>query len=353
MIDVGIITPADFEKKIRSDSIKNIYYLYGRDTGRTGKYSVMIKKKILGEKYSSSDYSKLDGKELDINIFSDLAEMYPMMNEYNLIEINDLDAGGMNADNLQLFIKIIEALPSQTVLLITITGFDVKAGKKTPDAKNKKIIDAASKSGIVVESDLRKISELYKYIIEIASDNGKDISRQNAEKLAEMCLGNTLAVENEMGKLCAYVENKEITCENIDQMVSAALDTNAFALASAVSSFNSVQALKILDELIQQRTEGVVIISALSSAFIDMYRAAAAIGASVRESDVASDFSYRGREFVVRNAFRDARKTTVQHLRKCLEILCSADLECKSTRLDQKTIIEKAIAQMLSLRNEV
>lgn len=350
---MGIITPSDFEKEIRSGKIKNIYYLYGRDAGRTGKYSVMIKKKILGEKYSSSDYSKLDGKEFDMNTFSDLAQMYPMMNEYNLIEINDLDAGSLTADNLKSFIKILETLPSQTILLITITGFDIKAGKKTPDAKNKKIIDAAAKSGIVVESELCKISELYKYIIGIAADNGKVINRQNAEKLAEMCLGNTLAVENEMGKLCSYVESEEITSEHIDQMVSAALDTNAFALASAVSSFNSLQAMKILNELMEQRTEGVVIISALSSAFIDMYRAAAAISASVREDQVSSDFSYRGREFVVRNAFRDARKTTVAHIRKCLDILCSADLECKSTRLDQKTIIEKAIAQMLSLRNEV
>ncbi len=350
---MGVVTPTDFEKNIKSGDIKNIYYLYGRDTGRTAKYSVMVKKKVLGQKYSSSDYSKLDGKDLDMSTFSDLAEMYPMMSDYNLIEINDLDAGSLNADDLKTFVKLIESLPSQTVLLIPVTGFDVKAGKKAPDAKNKKIIDATAKVGIVVESELRKVSELYRYITEIAADNGKVISRQNAEKLAEMCLGNTLVVENEMGKLCSYADGEEITTEQIEQMVSPALDTNAFALASAVSSFNSVQAIKILDELVQQRTEGVVIISALSSAFIDMYRAAAAIGSSVRENEVASDFSYRGREFVVRNAFRDARKTTVQHLRRCLDILCSADLECKSTRLDQKIIIEKAISQMLSLRNEV
>lgn len=345
---MGVLSPADFEKEIRTGRVMSVYYIYGRDSGRVGSLASAVKKLVLGPGWSSSDLSRFDGRSLDMSELLDAIELYPMFSSRNFIEINDLDGDSLNADELKQLISGLGALPEQTVVLISITGFDVKGGKKTPGAKNKKIIDACAKAGSVCEADLRRPAELTKYISELAEESGCVISRQSSELLAQMCLGNTLAVENEMGKLCAYAGSGEITSEMIEQMVAASLDTNAFALASAVSSFNSSSAFKILDELMQQKTEGVVLISALSSAFMDLYRAAAAIAASVRENEAADDFGYKGREFVMKNAFRDSRKTNIIHLRNCLKILCNADLECKSTRLDQKIIIQKAIAQMLS-----
>lgn len=348
---MGVVTISDFESDIKNKEIKHIYYIYGRDTGTVERLAASVKKKVLGSSFSSSDYNRLDGKAFDVSKFADLTEMYPMFTDYNFIEINDLNADDLNADDLKSLIKIFENIPEKTVILITITGFDVKNGKKVPGAKNKKVIDASQKCGIVVEAELRKPTELYKYINQRVLGNGSSISRDDAEYIAQMCLGNTLAIDNETDKLCSYANGEQITRDMIDKMVTVQLDTNAFALASAVVSFNASAAFRILDELVQERTEGVVILSAISSAFIDLYRARTAIDASLRESDVISDFLYRGREFVVRNAFRDARKISTGHLRKCLNILCTADLECKSTRLDQKIIIEKAIAQMLMQRN--
>lgn len=348
---MGTVTPADFEKEIRSAVLKNIYYIYGRDSGRVSSLSELVRRKYLGKNYSVSDYSKFDGKSFSVSEFCDTAEIFPMFSDYNFVEVNDLNAEELSADEMKLLLKTIDSVPEQTVILISITGFDVKAGKKTPGAKNKKLIEAAEKHGTVTEAELRKPSEMYKMIMELASSSGSSINRQNAEKLAALCLGDTLRVENETHKLSSFAFGGEITGDMIDEMVSAGIDTTAFALAAAVTSFNAPLALKILDDLFMQRVEGVMIISALSSAFIDLYRAAAAISAGIRENDVAAHFGYKGREFVVRNAFRDAGKKNPGHLRKCLKILEEADLSTKSTRLDTRIIIEKAIVQMLASKN--
>ena len=342
------VTAADFEKNIKSQSIQNIYYIYGRDSGRVGKLAQIVREKVLGKGYSSSDYIRFNGDEFSVSEFLETAEMYPMFTEYNFIEINDLNADSLKADELKKVAALFESIPEKTIILIAITGFDIKGGKKTVGAKNKKILDAASKYGIAVEAELRKSTELYKYIMQYALDNGSVISQPNAKKIAELCLGNTIAAENETDKLCAYANGAEITGEMIDEMVSVGLDTNAFVLASAVASFDAPLAMKLLDELTSLRIDGIAILSAVSSAFIDLYRASSAMSSSVGEAEVVSDFSYRGREFVVRNAFRDARKTSTAHLRKCLKILANADMKCKSTALDSKIIIEKAIAMMLA-----
>lgn len=348
---MGVVSAADLEKELKSAVIKNIYYIYGRDSGRVSLLSGLVRKKFLGKNYSSSDYSRFEGKSFSVSELADTAEVYPMFTDYNFIEINDLNAEELNAEELKTLTGILENIPGQTVILISITGFDIKGGKKAPGAKNKKIIDAASKYGTVTEAELRKPGEMYRQITDLAAEYGASVSRENAEKLAMICLGDTLRVENEIHKLASFSDGGEITGDMIDEMVSAGIDTSAFALASAVTSFNVPLAMKILDDLVSQRTEGVMILSALSSAFIDLYRAGTAMASSIREGDVSADFGYKGREFVVRNSFRDARKTSTVHLRKCLEILRDADLECKSTRLDQKIIIEKAIVQMLSARN--
>jgi len=348
---MGLLSPADFEKEVKSAVLKNIYYIYGKDSGRVSALSELVRKKYLGTNYTSSDYSRFEGKDLSMSEFSDTAEVYPMFSAYNFIEINDFNADDFNADELKLFNGVIENIPSQTVILVSITGFDVKAGKKAPGAKNKKVIDACAKYGSVTEADLRKPAEMSGYITELAASYGASVSRENAEKLAGICLGDTLRVDNEIHKLASYADGGEITGVMIDEMVAAGIDTTAFVLASAVTSSDSVRALRILDDLFSARTEAVMIISALSSAFMDLYRAAAAIASGISDAEVAADFGYRGREFVVRNSFRDARKTNIAHLRKCLRILEDSDLECKSTRLDQKIIIEKAIVQMLAAGN--
>lgn len=348
---MSVLQPDDFEKKLKADKgIKNIYYIYGRDTGVVLKLSKLVKKKVLGENYTDSDYMKIDFKNFNLSSFTDTVEIYPMFSEYNFIELNDFNAEELNAEEMKVFMKVMENIPDQTVILVSITGFDIKGGKKAPGAKNKKVIDAADKYGLCAEAELRKPQEMSAFIIDTAKKNGCSINKQNAELIAQMCLGNTLQAENETEKLCSYADGSEITEGMIEELVTKTLDTTSFALASAVASFNAHTAFKILNEVMDQRIECVIVLSALSSAFMDLYRAKTASDSAVGINDAAADFGYRGREFVMKNAFRDAKKTTVAHLRKCLDILCKADLECKSTRLDQRIIIEKAIAQMFLSR---
>ena len=348
---MALITPAELEKELKSAITRNVYYIYGKDAGRVSALAELVRRKYLGKGYTASDYSKFSGDEMKVSAFLDTAEICPMFTDWNFVEVNDLNGESLNADDLKALTAFIADVPDQTVLLFSVTGFDVKGGKKVPTAKNKKIIDACTKAGSVSEADLRKPADMAGEIVKLASENGSSISKQNAEKLALICLGDTLRVTNEINKLSSYAGSDEITAEMIDEMVAVGIDTTAFAMASAVTSGNSKAAFTILDDLTSGKTEAVLIISALASAFMDLYRASAARASGVKEAEVEADFGYHGRGFVVRNAFRDAAKTSTAHLRKCLEILEKADLECKSTRLDQKIIIEQSVAQMLAAGN--
>jgi DNA polymerase-3 subunit delta len=339
------LSVAETTKLIKSGDIKNTYFFYGKDILEIEKLTKLLLKKLV--KSTTDGYTKLDGERLNLSELSDMAEMYPMLTEYNCILINDLNADSLVGDDLNRLLKIIEELPPTTIIIFNITGFDLKTGKRTVSAKNKKLIEFIAKKGIVCEAYFKTGSELTKSIIDRVTKEGCTITRSNAEEIAELCLYDSMLIKNELDKLCAYADGLGITKEMIGMLVSKQLDSNAFALAKAVVLLKADESMQILGELMEQRAEGIVVLSAISSAFIDLYRARAALVNNKRADNVVQDFNYKGRDFVVKNAFNSCGKISLEHLREYLKILRQADLSLKSTRTDSRVIIEKAIIEML------
>lgn len=78
----------------------------------------------------------------------------------------------------------------------------------------------------------------------------------------------------------------------IDKLTIKQLDTSIYSLATELLKGNRRQALLILDDLIAQKIEPVVILVALSSNYIDFYRAKTAQGAGKSSQQTADDFGY-------------------------------------------------------------
>lgn len=102
-----------------------------------------------------------------------------------------------------------------------------------------------------------------------------------------------------------------------------------FDLSKAMMQNNFNRAFAILDELFLCRQEPLAILAVLNMTFVDLYRAKTATLASKSVQDVCEIFAYKGKEFRMRNAFRDVPRYSVKTLRSCLEILAEADIGLK------------------------
>ncbi len=340
------LTPSDLIKKIKSGDLSRAYYIYGRDVAVVENASRAVFKKHLGKDWTN-DVTKLNGSELDVSSLVDMLQICPMFSQWNAVLINDLNAEELSADNLKVLLEAIIDLPDYTLLVINITGFDVKKGKKTMTAKNKKLAESISKIGVVCECDFKSVSILGKYIVDKAEKRGCSISRRTAEMLAEICKCDTLMVENELEKLCSYRENSEIIQDDIEELVNVGIETDAFKLSKSIANLNPALAMEILNRLIAKKEEPVAIISALSMSFLDLYRARTAMAADKRIGDVISDFGYGGRRFAVEFAFKDSRRISLESLRKCIELLRNADRSLKQTGAIAPVILEKTVTEML------
>ncbi|MGN1037401.1 MAG: DNA polymerase III subunit delta [Ruminococcus sp.] len=333
--------------QLKNNEIYNIYYIYGQNTvGAEGLANAVIKK-VTGD-YSDFALTKFDGKSLNVRELSDQAEMFPMLSDYNCILIDDFNADEQKESVCKPLLEFLKSVPPQTVIIFRITSADIKKGKKTVSPKNKKITDIAEKYGILCECAVPSMTELSKYIISSAKKNGCSISPKCAVELAEYCLGDTLSISNEIQKLCSYIGNGEITSDTIKLLVYRQSDTDIYKLANAVCRSDRKSAFEALDELLAQKTERVKILFAVSSSFIDMYRAKIAIQQGKQISQTAQDFSYQW-EFVLKNAFRDCSKISLSKLRKCLSILRDTALTLNSSSGNERVIMEETIAKMLTL----
>lgn len=348
---------------LKKGELSRVYYIFGADVVGVGTLTRKIIKAAVGD---NEDFAltKLDGRRLDMSQLEDLTGQFNMMSEYNCILINDYncekpyeDMRGKSADDVtKKLLAVLKNIPPQTVIIFNVTGFEVKvqkdykSGQNIIKDKNKKLADFAAKNGTLCELPIKTAQELAKIIASKVSARGGAISIDNGRELAELCLCDELTIDNEIDKLCAYADGREITRDMLHELVHERNDTTVYNLANAVAALNAKAAFEAVDELNVDNENRGAVLYAITGAFMDMYRAACAKKAGVTIEQTVSDFSYGGRAFVVKNAFRDCSRMTIERLRECIVILRDTTMRLNSTASDPRIAIEQAITQMLKVK---
>lgn len=120
--------------QLKNEKLNNLYYIYGQNISGVEQITKNIIKRAVGDNEEFA-LNKLSGKELNVSEFRDMAEMMPMMSEYNCILVNDYNCEEQREDTTKQLIAALNYVPSQTVVIFNVTGFDVKNGRKNHKRK--------------------------------------------------------------------------------------------------------------------------------------------------------------------------------------------------------------------------
>ena len=306
---MAVQTAKAFRTALRKEPLQNFYYLYGADLVQVAELTDQLVQ-VATNQQPESALTKLDGKKLDLRELEDAAQMFSLFAPYNCILIHDLNAESLREPAFQQLMDLLKTISGVTVLIFQITGFDVKDGRRSVSGKNKKLIDWIAKHGTVCEA--------------------------------------VPASRSELEKLCACADGGTITREMIQDLVLPTVSATTFSLAGAVVQQRATAAMQALEQLFTMRVERPVLLAALNSAFLDLYRAAAAVRNHIPQADMKQDFGYRF-DFQVRNAYRDCSRIPIARIRACLAILRDLEQTCNSTAIPERTAIETAIVKMLTM----
>ena len=287
-----ICEPKQLSAQIRKGELQNLYYIYGADLVQVKQLTASLLKKATGGNPDMA-LTRFDGQKLELKALEDAARQFSMFSAYNCIQVHNLDANTLREDQLKQLLELLSDVGGATVLVFDVTGFDPKNGKKTPQGKNKKLIDGIAKHGVVCEAVQRTPQVLAKELSELAEKRGCIFPRESAEELVRLCMGNTLILRSELEKLCAYADKGgTITTAMVREMTSPQLESTTFQLAKAVVSQKPKAAMAELDKLYAMRINRTFIVHAIASSFLDLYRAAAALRAGKQAADMKADFGY-------------------------------------------------------------
>lgn len=342
--------------RLKKGELANLYYIFGQDVSGVERLTKKVIKAAVGE---NEDFAlnKLSGRTLIPSELRDMAEMMPMMSEYNCILVNDYNCEEQREETTKQLIGLLKDVPSQTVIIFNVTGFEVKtkndwkARKNVIIDKNKKLADIIEKNGVLVELAIKTPNELAKDIVSSVSARGGMISLDNAKELAEMCLCDTLAIRNEIEKLCGYASGREITRDMLEELVHRQSSVTIFNLADAVASFNKKAAFEALDELMADKNNRGAILANITNSFLDLYRVQCARQKGHTADEVKQDFGYFSRGFAIEKLYRNGVRISLKRLRECITILRDTAVQLNSTAADEKIVLEQTVAKMLMTKN--
>jgi DNA polymerase-3 subunit delta len=340
-------------KHLKEDPLAKAYFIYGEESRLNAVYFEKTAEKSGAACGDSFNFQKFDFAAINVDKLADACMSLPVFAPRKCVAVRDADIEALPKPELDKLYELLENLPEETCLIIAQINLKIDAAKS---AKYKKFLKAFDKIGAVFNLPERSPAELVKFAQSYARKNGSEISPAAASKLRERCLSDMNRMIPELDKLCAFRggEGPNLISEaDIELLVARQLDTSVFELSRQIKKGDYSRAMAILGELKQNGEEAVSVLAALSSVYIDLFRAMAATESGKTPDDVKKDFPYRGKEFLVRAAFADARAFSQGFVGKALEILSQADFEIKSSgSLDPFIILEKAATKLFILKAE-
>lgn len=341
------IGETELKAQLKSGGLSNVYLIYGEESYLKEHYVNKLKDQVVEPAFADFNFHRYEGKNTAIDEILKDAEMLPMMAQYSFILVHDypLDKSAADVSSLKEFFKDI---PETCVLVFWYDSIEVDTKK---NSKWKTIEAAFAKAGSAVNLEKRTESDLARLVVSSAKKRGCTVDSGNARYLISVVGSDIKTIFNELEKICGYVGEGEITKKDIDNLAVKCLQARVYDLSKFILQGNSDGAYNVLNVLFTQKEDAIKILAVISSCYVDMYRAKCAKAANENEMTLKDYFSYKGREFLIRNAARDCRNISFESLRRAIDILSNTDELLKSTSVDKNLLLEETVAKLLVLRN--
>ncbi len=336
----------ELKKQLASGELCGLYLIGGEEKYLVKRSAGRLLKKAGSEPFPEFNQNEFGG-DAAVDSFADAALALPFFAEHKYVFVSDFNVEEKDAAELQKLYELLETSPDTTTLVFWYPTLEFD-GKRS--AKWKKLLGAVGSRGGVILCARRSAQDLQKLLLREAEKAGCILSRQNAERILDYAGWDVTQLLNEMEKLCAYAlgrEEPEITADMIEELVPKTTETTVFLMSDALVAGNYEKAYQLLDTLFYQNEEPVMILGALSSAYVDLYRVKTAAQGGLKYTDAAAYGEYKGKEFRLRNADRSARSITPEALRDSLSLLLEADSALKGSRLEGRIVLEELIAKLL------
>ncbi|NLY86381.1 MAG: DNA polymerase III subunit delta [Tissierellia bacterium] len=330
---------------INNNKLNTVYLFTGIEKYLIDKTIDMLREKYIDKSFETLNYVVLDGKDIDFDNILDACETLPFMAEKKLVIIKDINEVMENKGTD--FDKRLGEYISKLDHYLTLIIID----KSNSLNKTSNIYKAVKKLGGVVEFNKLKGRDLNAWVEKKFKEYNKNISYGNISYFIQSSsystynsLNTLYDLENEILKIVNYTQEKEISKEDIDLVLSRTLDTNIFNLLSYLNRRDSEAALRTFNELYisnepVQRILAMIIRQIRLMLSYKLYRERGDTEGSIQKKLQIKDYEFK-------RISKESSSFSKEYLLQALELILRLDIKQKTSSQDEKLALEMLIIQL-------
>jgi DNA polymerase-3 subunit delta len=333
---------AELEKQISNNQLKNIYLFSGEETFEKEEYVRKIKK-CFGELVKGINYINIDKDS--IGSLAQEILTYPFGYEKKLIIVrvptkerkskkeDENEASEENkSDKKDWLTEELEEILTQELDNIYIVF--IEEGETR--SKLSKIVE---KNGLCVQFDTKRSPELVKWAIETCSKYGVTLTKDDATYMIHLCGSEKQILINELRKVIEFAgSGNTIKREDIDALCIKTDDVIVFNLTDYLGKKNTKEALRCLEELVENKEALPKILILIARHFYNMLLAKIIIK---QNKSVEKELELK--PYPAQKCIEQSKNFDYKYLSKIIKELARLDADSKVGKIDLMIGLQKII----------
>lgn len=323
------------QEDIKTGNFKQSYLLFGEEAYLKHQY----KEKLLNALNPDGDtmnFSRYEGKGIDVKQVIDLCETMPFFAERRVILLEDTGFFKNKCEELADYMK---SLPDYLVLVFAESEVD----------KRSRMYKAVKSGGRVTEFAKQDEKTLMRWAAGLLGKEGKKITQRDMELFLTKTGTDMGNIRMELEKLITYTEGQDIvTAEDIEAVCVTQTTNKIFDMVRAVTEKNQKKALELYYDLLTLKEPPMRILFLLAKQFRQLLLTKKMAGEGASQNEIAARLGVPS--FVVRNISACARSYAVEELEHAVEDFVDAEEAVKTGRLGDVLSVELLIVKYSSGR---
>ncbi|MBQ9843309.1 MAG: DNA polymerase III subunit delta [Oscillospiraceae bacterium] len=329
----------ELKNDLRNKQPQRLYFFHGEEVFLLHHYLQQLKKLLTDELTESFNFHKLNNETFDLQSLADCVENLPMMAEFTFVWVDEIDIFKLPESDREKLIEILSDIPDYCTVVFTYVTTPWK-----PDKRLKKLWDAVSKHGSIVEFPKQEQRDLIPWITRHFAAGKKRISPDLCAYLIEITGGTMTALSGEISKIIAYSGAETIVKADIDAVTEPVLDAVVFQMTDMLGAGEYGPALLKLQQLIKMQQEPIAILGAVGGHFRRISTARTLMDCG-KGSDALMQLCGLG-DYPARKTMAAARKFSSAFCAKAAALILETDRHLKTSYDDPQRLLELLLLQL-------
>lgn len=324
------------QEDIKTGNYKQAYLFFGEETYLKQQY----KQKLLSALNPEGDtmnFSRYEGKGIQVREVIDLCETMPFFAEYRVILVEN---SGFFKNKCEELADYMKELPDYVRLLFVESEVD----------KRSRMYKAVKNCGRIVEFARQDEKSLMRWAAGILGREGRKITQRDMELLLTKTGTDMGNLRMELEKLITYTMGRDVvTAKDIEDVCTTQTANKIFDMVRFVTERNQKRALELYYDLLTLREPPMRILFLLAKQFRQLLLTKKLTAEGISGQELSSRLGVPS--FVVRNLSSCARAYTVEELEGAVKDFVDAEEAVKNGQLGDVLSVELLIVKYSTARN--